>query len=58
MTNERAIKDTDHVAVIAIRGLLAGKDSMQLTWPFKAFSDAQKERKIPFVGAPLQGNMN
>lgn len=45
MTNERAIKDTDHMAVIAIRGLLAGKDSMQLTWPFKAFSDAEKERK-------------
>lgn len=31
---------------------------MQLTWPFKAFSDAQKERKTLSVGAPLQGNMN
>lgn len=41
------IKDTDHMAAITIRGLLAGKASMQLAWPFEAFSDANKGKKIP-----------
>lgn len=50
------IKDTDHVAVITIRGLLAGKASAWLTWPFKAFSDAEKKRKSHLVGALIQGN--
>lgn len=52
------IKDTDHVSTITIRGLLAGKDSTQLPWPFKVFSDAEKERKSHLVGALVQGNMD
>lgn len=52
------IKDADHVSTITIRGYLAKKDSMQLPWPFKAFSDAEKERKSHLVGAPVQGNMD
>lgn len=52
------IKDTDHVATITIRGLLAEKDSTQLVWPFKALSDAGKERKSHLVGALMQGNMD
>jgi len=50
------IKDTDHVAVITIRGLLAAKASAQLTQPFKAASDAEKERKPHLVGALMQQN--
>lgn len=50
------IKDTDHTAAITIRGLLAGKASMRLAWPFKAFSDANKEKESHLVGALMQGN--